>query len=126
MDRAALEAEFAGRGREIAGVRGELLLSGSGWGALENARRARDGLPALSEVCRFPEAGMGLRQAPWLRLLETGVYPGADPRQAPLGYMIAPRWLDRLRAAPENWASKYQLGVALYAAGRREEARQTP
>ena len=125
QSRAGLEAEFAGRGREIAGVRGELLLYGSGWGALENARRASEGLPALSAVCRFPEDSMGPRQAPWLELLKTGVYPDADPLAAPPGYMTGAWWVDRLRAAPENGAAAYQLGVALYAAGKREEAKRS-
>ncbi len=119
---AALEAEKAGRGREIAAARGEPLLAGSGWGALENARRRKAGLPPVSPVCRFPAESMGEAQAPWRQLLETGVFPDAAPLAPPRSCMLGADWQRRLAGAPENSASAYQLGVMLYAAGQADEA----
>ena len=118
----ALEREFSGRGRAIAAARGEIVLSGSGWGALENARRRGLGLPPLSSQCRFPASTLGDKQRPWKTLLDTGAFPDADPLKAPESYMTGAFWTDRLKNAPQNGAALYQLGIALHAAGQKEKA----
>lgn len=55
---AVLNDEQKVRGARIATARGTLVAMGSGWGALENARRKHCGLPALSAICLFPENTM--------------------------------------------------------------------
>ena len=125
QSRRGLEEEFSGRGREVAAARGELVLSGSGWGALENARREKAGLPPVSARCRFPASSMGGAQAPWLALLREGRFPAADPLEAPEGYMTGAWWQQRLRSAPPTGAGRYQLGVMQYASGEKEQARQS-
>ena len=52
---------------------GELLQPGSGWGALEQQRRARMHEPPMNlPGAPFPEDSMGPAQHPWIQLLETG------------------------------------------------------
>ncbi|MBQ7183046.1 MAG: DUF5107 domain-containing protein [Clostridia bacterium] len=117
MTRETLEKEQAGRGRAVAAARGQIVLPGSGWGALENLRRAQAGLPPVSDTCRFPESSLGEKQAPWLALLKTGAFPEADPEKAPESYMTGENWLGMLEKAPANWAQAYQLAVTYHAAG---------
>ena len=47
-----------------------VICSGSGWGALENLRRARDGEPLMCPQLDFGQ--VGAEQADWVRLLECG------------------------------------------------------
>ena len=117
----ALDAEMLARGEQIAQCRGEIVHHGSGWGALENARRQKAGLPPLSAMCRFPEEDLGPQQKPWLALLETGVFPSAG---APDSYLVSAPWREQMEQAPRHWLSAYQLGVMRYVAGDREGAKQ--
>ena len=121
----ALLREQAGRGQKIARAQGELVLSGSGWGTLENARRQLVQLPPLSAVCRFLDASLGPAQSSWLTLLKTGAYPECDPLSPPESYMIGPWWMDRLQAAPRTCAGLYQLGVMQHAAGKTDKAKES-
>ena len=114
----ALLNEQKTRAAEISRAHGEIVFSGSGWGALENAWRVKNGLGELSAVCRFPESSMGDGQAPWLALLSGGSFPSGSPETAPDGYMISAHWRDLLeKSEKEGWAGYYQLGVARCAAG---------
>lgn len=118
-----LNAEQRGRGAEIARMSGELVVHGSGWGALENERRAAEGLGAISSVCRFPESDIGEEQEPWKRLLQTGCFEEMEPSEFPASYMIAAPWKERLESAPSNAAVCYHLGVIEHCAGNLERAR---
>ena len=107
----------------------EFLHIGSGWGALENARRVVDGEPELSEnVFEFPDFSLTEAQREWLYLLENGSLAERRVEDAPIGYLVDALWLERLEKAlklPENrnWYAYMQLGVMRYARGKVDEAR---
>ncbi|MFI6817036.1 DUF5107 domain-containing protein [Nonomuraea sp. NPDC050328] len=83
---------------------GEVLMRGSGWGALE-------GLP-------FGE--LGPEQRPWAELRETGRLPVCDPPAAPI---TGPHWRALLEAHPADWHARYHLGLVRHADGDPEGAR---
>lgn len=87
---------------------------GSGFGALEVVRMARDGdgTPPVS-MC-FPHSAIKDAERPWLALLETGSLPEQDPALLQLSYMVSPKWLERLQKAPKTWNNLLHLGVAAY------------
>lgn len=64
----------------------ELKHLGSGWGALENLRRAAAGEAMFVDPAMpFPEESMGELQAPWRALLR-------DEREIPPEYITLPSW----------------------------------
>ena len=92
----------------------QILHYGTGFGALEIARMAvdGDGEPPVS-MC-FPTSRIGDAEQIWLALLEKGSLPDQDPAALPLSYMVSPKWLERLRKAPETWNNLLHLGIAEY------------
>ncbi|MEU3790862.1 DUF5107 domain-containing protein [Streptomyces fructofermentans] len=96
---------------------GELLATGSGWGALE-VLRAGHSLPGTP----FDESALGDAQAPWQDLLRSGSLP--EPRRAgpPGETLVAPHWRDLLETAPAHPHTEYHLGVAQWHAGDRAQA----
>lgn len=120
----ALLAEQAGRAAAVSQAHGEIIVYGSGWGALENKRRALDNLPPLSLVCAFPEDSIAEAEKPWLALLD-GALPKTAPEKAPLSFMIAAPWRNRLEQLDKkDWNAWYLLGIARWRAGDHDEARQ--
>ena len=102
-----------------------LLCRGSGWGALENLRRAHAGEPQLSPQLDFGEPGA--EQAPWRALLERGAMGEYDPREPVSSWLPDARYLPLLASAAqgaehENWHTWLQLGAALLTQGRFAEA----
>lgn len=120
----ALDEEMQTRGEVIAHTHGEIVYHGSGWGALENLRRQKAGLPLLSEFCRFPAEDLTPEQEPWLALLNTGVFPEADADCAPESYLVSPCWREKLEQTQQHWLSAYHLGVMRYVAGDKAGAEQ--
>ncbi|MEU8952796.1 DUF5107 domain-containing protein [Streptomyces sp. NPDC048518] len=96
---------------------GEVLATGSGWGALE-VLRAEYKLPGTP----FPESTLGPEQTPWLELLRTGAVP--EPRKVtpPGPTLVAPHWRDMLETAPARPLAEYHLGIAQWHAGDRAQA----
>ncbi|MEU5996676.1 DUF5107 domain-containing protein [Streptomyces sp. NPDC047197] len=96
---------------------GEVLATGSGWGALE-VLRAHYKVPGTP----FAESTLGPEQEPWLELLHSGAVP--EPRRvAPPGpTLVAPHWRDMLETAPARPVAEYHLGVAQWHAGDRAQA----
>ncbi|MGW6489111.1 DUF5107 domain-containing protein [Streptomyces sp. NPDC055056] len=96
---------------------GEVLATGSGWGALEVLRAAHK-LPGTP----FEESTLGEDQAPWRELLRSGAFP--EPRRAgpPGESLVAPHWRDMLETAPAVPAAEYHLGVAQWHAGDLAQA----
>ncbi|MGW5735792.1 MULTISPECIES: DUF5107 domain-containing protein [Streptomyces] len=96
---------------------GEVLATGSGWGALE-VLRADHKLPGTP----FPESTLGPEQEPWLELLHSGAVP--EPRKvAPPGPTLVSRhWRDMLETAPARPIAEYHLGVAQWHAGDLAQA----
>lgn len=112
----ALQREAA---RDDAGDRlAEVLHHGSGWGALENLRRAAAGEPALPEATPFPAATLGAGQEYWRVLLERGPAAAtpAEPGAAPLSYQTEEWWLPRL-AERDTWEAHLHAGVIHAASG---------
>ena len=121
-----LEKEHQSRAKAIAQAQGEIVSMGAGWGALENLRRQKAGMAAISGVCRFPENSMNSQQAAWLELLNDGTFPAADPLCAPESYMIAENWRSMLADVEEKSANAlYHLGVMQNAAKDPETAKKT-
>ncbi|MFF4343026.1 DUF5107 domain-containing protein [Kitasatospora sp. NPDC001540] len=102
----------------------EPLQAGSGWGALEERRRARAGQSPLPVPgAPFPDSTLGPEQAPWLELLDHGRIATADPRQAPASYQIDPAWEEQLRA-DTGWPALLHLGVLRAHVGDLDGARE--
>ncbi|MBR6790349.1 MAG: DUF5107 domain-containing protein [Oscillospiraceae bacterium] len=126
MPREALEAEHRTRAQAIARAEGEIVFTGSGWGALENLRRAKNGMGPVSQVCRFPASSMDTKQAAWLELMDENTFPALDPLTAPESYMNAKVWREMLAGAEnKNAHALYHLGVMQNAAGDAETAERT-
>jgi hypothetical protein len=108
----------------------EILQSGSGWGALENRRRAKAGLSAVSSPgTPMPDSTLSGEQEPWLRLLEDGAFPCRDPAESPGAYMTDPAWRDLLERSlaanrGDHWLSWLHAGIMRYRAGDLSGARK--
>ncbi len=95
----------------------EFIQKASGWGALENRRRARDNQgPCGPASLPFPDDTLGPEQAPWLELLETGVLPETAPNVAPASWMIQDEWRERLEESiragkSDHWLAWLHLGI---------------
>lgn len=96
---------------------GEVLATGSGWGALE-VLRADHKLPGTP----FGESTLGPEQEPWLELLHSGAVP--EPRRVlpPGPTLVARHWRDMLETAPARPVAEYHLGVAQWHAGDLAQA----
>jgi tetratricopeptide (TPR) repeat protein len=110
----AFEAELE-RCRNEHSVTKEILHTGSGWGYLEKLRREQSGEMDFAPGLKFSSASLGLEQAPWLTLLNTGLFPkdGFDPYYP--AFMVQTQWQTLLETAlqkdPHNWAGWLHLGV---------------
>ncbi|MEV6116426.1 DUF5107 domain-containing protein [Streptomyces sp. NPDC052109] len=96
---------------------GEVLATGSGWGALE-VLRADWKLPGTP----FPESTLGEAQAPWRELLRTGTLPEPRRVRPPGETLVAAHWRDMLETAPATPHTEYHLGIAQWHAGDRAQA----
>ena len=95
----------------------EILVPGTGWGALEAARRARSNEPAFPPNWAFPAATLGPEQSRWLDLLEGEDLLESPPASPPGAWMIQAEWQRILEdrhsseAAARHWFSWLHLGV---------------
>ncbi|WP_330281795.1 DUF5107 domain-containing protein [Streptomyces sp. NBC_00588] len=96
---------------------GEVLATGSGWGALE-VLRADLKLPGTP----FDESTLGETQEPWLHLLRAGSLPEPRRVRPPGETLVAPHWRDMLETAPATPLTEYHLGVAQWHHGDRAQA----
>ncbi len=101
----------------------EFIQKASGWGALENRRRAKAGQdPCSPPSVPFPDDTMGPEQAPWLELLEKGVFPQTAPGVAPVSWMIQAEWREMLEKSvqagkSDHWLAWLHLGI-MYLGGQ--------
>ena len=100
----------------------ETLHSGSGWGALESARRASAGMDALPAAFDFPPETMGPDQQAWLGLVGSDSFPEPDPSDPPGAWMIQTEWRELLEHHLANaerplWFALLHLGVMKMEAG---------
>jgi hypothetical protein len=101
----------------------ELLLVGSGWGALEEVRRGAAGEPPLDGGgTPMPASALGHPQSAWIELLETGQLPARTPADAPEAYVSGGDWERRLLAAPPTWETWLHLGHLRFDADDLHEA----
>ncbi|MEU5314890.1 DUF5107 domain-containing protein [Streptomyces sp. NPDC021562] len=117
LPRAALDAARAAWQPYADAEPGEVLATGSGWGALEVLRADRK-LPGTP----FAESTLGEEQAPWLALLRTGTLPEPRRVRPPGPTLVAPHWRDMLETAPATPGTEYHLGVAQWHAGDHAQA----
>ncbi|MFJ9241351.1 DUF5107 domain-containing protein [Streptomyces sp. NPDC101776] len=96
---------------------GEILATGSGWGALEVLRTDWK-LPGTP----FEESTLGEAQAPWAELLRSGALPEPRRVRPPGESLVAPHWRDMLETAPATPLTEYHLGIAQWHAGDRAQA----
>ncbi|MET7575465.1 DUF5107 domain-containing protein [Streptomyces sp. NPDC005492] len=96
---------------------GEILATGSGWGALEVLRTDWK-LPGTP----FEESMLGEAQQPWVNLLRSGVLPEPRRVRPPGETLVAPHWRDMLETAPATPLTEYHLGIAQWHAGDRAQA----
>ncbi|MFF4250419.1 DUF5107 domain-containing protein [Streptomyces sp. NPDC001663] len=117
LPRAEVDAAYAAWKPHADAEPGEILATGSGWGALE-VLRADWKLPGTP----FDESTLGEAQEPWLQLLRAGALP--DPRRVrpPGETLVAPHWRDMLETAPATPLTEYHLGVAQWHAGDLAQA----
>jgi hypothetical protein len=117
----------------------EVLQRASGWGALEDARRARAGEPALSTPeTPFPASDLGAEQAWWLAALDGAAgeravdrtghgasaddpVDGADPETAPPSYQSDAAWMPFVRSRA-GWLARLHEGVLAAADGSWADA----
>ena len=93
-----------------------ILSSGSGWGALENMRRAKAGMQPLCPHLNFGSCGSD--QEMWISLLEIGSLRTSgygDPTLPPPSYQRGKPWRKLLEAAAQGpdrhfWLTHYLLG----------------
>ena len=92
----------------------DFISLGSGWGALENHRRALRGISKLP--IKFPEESIGTDELPWLSLLHNGILPDNTD-----SFMTGGDWADRLKKSPGN-AAKVHLGIIYFEDGLEDKA----
>jgi hypothetical protein len=76
----------------------KIFCRGTGFGALEIKRMAKDGDAEAPVSMLFPESTIGKIEKPWLALLEDGRLPSSDVKSVPDSYMVSPKWIKRLKA----------------------------
>lgn len=99
-----------------------VICSGSGWGALENLRRARDGEPLMCPQLDFGQ--VGAEQADWVRLLECGTLApeGQGSLCPPVSWMFQREWTERVRASADCHEKQLHLAAIALADGRLRDA----
>lgn len=117
LPRADLDAAYAVWKPHADTEPGEILATGSGWGALEVLRTDWK-LPGTP----FEESTLGEAQAPWAELLRSGVLPEPRRVRPPGESLVASHWRDMLETAPATPLTEYHLGVAQWHAGDRAQA----
>lgn len=103
---------------------GELLFRGSGWCALENIRRDKEGKPHIAPHLDFGTPGD--EQADWMSLLEKGEFLSHKVDEVPVSWMLQDEWTAMIRQAvaahPDDWYARLQLGITYIAMGRLQDA----
>ncbi len=97
----------------------QIIHTGSGFGAVEAARMAKDGDGEVPSSMCFPEFTIGKKEYPWLKLIKTGTLPEEDPRYYTVSFMTSDKWLPHIKASFEleggkSWYSLLHYGIAVY------------
>ncbi len=96
----------------------EMICYGSGWGGLENLRRAQTGELPICPHLEFSKPGH--EQEAWVRLLQTGsIAVGEKPDMTPpVSWMLQPEWTNALEQSADCH-EKYLHLAAIYLASCR-------
>lgn len=103
----------------------EQITFGSGWGCLENLRRASAGIAPLSGHLNWGEPDS--QQQPWIELLTKGTMSAGDAATPPVSWMLQREWAEMLEKAAlssPNWLLLCQLGGIAFSEGNIAEARE--
>ena len=105
---------------------GELLFKGSGWGALENMLRQKDGRRLMA--AHLDLGAVDEEQAAWVSLLEKGTVGEHNPDEIPASWMLQEGWTDLLKEAikgadANNWYAYLQLGMISFINGNFDDAK---
>ncbi|MFF9407473.1 DUF5107 domain-containing protein [Streptomyces anandii] len=117
LPRADVDAAYAAWRPHADAEPGEILHTGSGWGALE-VLHGDWKLPGTP----FAESTIGEAQKPWRELLRSGSFPEPRRVRPPGESLVAPHWRDMLETAPATPLTEYHLGIAQWQAGDRAQA----
>ena len=104
----------------------EMLLLGSGWGALERYRRIKQ---KDIEMCPYLDFGnITCEQQQWKDLIDTGYFGNYNPTDTPMSWILQDEWTALMENACDNadeynWYAWLQLGITYIASGRTEEAK---
>ena len=105
----------------------KLLLKGSGWYALENARRDKCGERKFATHLDFGE--IDCEQECWKSLLDDKTILNHDETAAPISFMYQPEWTEMLQNAcrgkdKDNWFAHYQLATVYFTDRRINDAKR--
>lgn len=104
----------------------KLLHSGHGWGALEQTRRIKEGLPLFPRQFTFPPETLTAAQENWLALLWDTPMQELVSAQVPSSFLVDPVWLPylkhRVQAEPDNVTALLLLGILIYENGAWDSA----
>ncbi len=116
ISRARLEELDGALARTTHTPPGRILARGSGWGALERARRRQTGEPdPIPPELVFDEDSIGHDESPWFALLTEGNLPCRDPHGDPGALMTQPEWMPLLEAGAktakgDHWLAWWHMG----------------
>ena len=107
-----LDSMLAGTRESIALKPGVTVVSGSGWGALEELRTGKKLAPQLDF------GNVGEEQKPWVELLQKGEMTTPNPES----YLVADEWFELLKQAKDSWQIRYHKALIYYRRGDLERA----
>ncbi|MDD3139034.1 MAG: DUF5107 domain-containing protein [Lachnospiraceae bacterium] len=101
----------------MAKSKGEVVYTGSGYGALKNFCREMEHDRKLSEHLDFGECEM--KQLKWLQFLKTGILEEIEVSKRPEDFMCDTIFFEKLKETihttnKNNWYAYYQLGVCYF------------
>lgn len=123
---AAMEEVLKSTKKMAVSAAAETVLHGSGYGALENYRRIKNGegpmCPHLDFGATYPE------HERWKMLIDTGSFGEVSPDEVPPSWMIDDEWFAAMEKAvgecdEYNWYAWLQYGMTLLALCRPAEAK---
>ena len=92
-----------------------VLVSGSGWGAVEELRLGHELVPGLTFSLPDPVSLHGREVRPWVELVRTGRFSTSTLQQVPLSYQTTDAWLALIEASADKfgmtWLHALHLGV---------------
>lgn len=108
----------------------EVVAVGSGWGALERLRLARQKkTDRIPPELVFDDSTLGPEQEPWIRLIVDGAMPEPDGTLDPMQGMVQPEWRKLLAKSlddgcGDHWVSWLHLGNMWFEARKYAQARE--